>query len=483
MKLSSRLLLVLSAAPFLAAQTQFSTDLLALNPVGYWPLHGNANDASNRGSNGTIVNGLTFTGIVNPLGVAANPAAVFASAYRQFVSVPANGSFDFDAHQPGSVLAWIRTSNQGVEAMVIAGKFNPVNNTGWVFAVDNGDVAAPRGSGRLLLFCAAAGKEVLVVESTSSVNDGGWHFVVATYDGSGTASGVHLYIDGVAAATTTGVDALGSNSLVNTSPFTIGGLTDPSAPFEGNINEVAILPIALTPAQVLQLAEDAESFKRILGQFAFGGGWYSAIYFTNAGTTPVSFPVSFIADNGTPLIVPSIGAASRTITLAAGASTVIEAPDTGSLTQGYVSLSQPPGVNAYGVFRQSVAGAPDQEAVVQLTGAGAKGAEFVYDDSKFVTGVAIVNPSSVATTVTITVTDLDGNVIGTSSLPLDAKSKTAVALRSLPGLNGMAGKQGTARFTVPVQTTATPTGNISVLGLRFNGTAFTSIPAFGRPGN
>ncbi len=483
MKLTARLLFVLSLAPLLAAQTQFATDLVALNPDGYWPLHGNANDSSGRGINGTIVNGITFTGFVNPLGTAASPAAAFTSAYHQFVSFPPSAAFDFDARKPATVLAWIRTANQGLGTMAIVAKYNPANETGWAFGIDNGDLAAPRGGGRLLLFCGAAAKPALAVESTSSVNDGGWHFVAFTYDGSGTADGVHLYVDGVAVATTTAVDALGGNPFVNTAPFTIGGLTNPDSPFEGNVNDVAILPKALTAAQILQLAEDAEGFKRILGQFAFGGGWYSAIYFTNAGTNPVTFPVNFIADNGSPPIVPSVGSASKTIALAPGASTIIEAPDTGSLAQGYVSLVLPPGINSYGVFRQSVAGVPDQEAVVQLTGAGAKGAAFVYDESKFVTGVAIVNPSSVATTVTVTVTDLEGNVIGTSSLPLAAKSKTATALRSLPGLSGIVGKQGTASFTVPVQTTSTPTGNISVLGLRFNGTAFTSIPAFGRPGN
>src|SRR6478609_1185826 len=51
----------------------------------------------------------------------------------------------------------------------------------------------------------------------------------------------------------------------------------------------------------------------------------------------VSFPVTFTADNGTPLTVPSIGGSSKTITLGAGASTVIEAPNTGALRQGYVA--------------------------------------------------------------------------------------------------------------------------------------------------
>ncbi|MGC4050103.1 MAG: hypothetical protein QM757_12025 [Paludibaculum sp.] len=42
-------------------------------------------------------------------------------------------------------------------------------------------------------------------------------------------------------------------------------------------------------------------------------------------------------------------------------------------------------------------------------------------------------------------------------------------MRDLPGLNGMVGKRGLAKFSVPA-------GGLSVLGLRFGGEAFTSIP-------
>ena len=46
MTLSSRLFLALSIAPLVVAQSQYSTDVLALSPLGFWPLNGNANDAT-----------------------------------------------------------------------------------------------------------------------------------------------------------------------------------------------------------------------------------------------------------------------------------------------------------------------------------------------------------------------------------------------------------------------------------------------------
>jgi len=87
--------------------------------------------------------------------------------------------------------------------------------------------------------------------------------------------------------------------------------------------------------------------------------------------------------------------------------------------------------------------------------------------------VAIVNPSAVQNIVTVTVRDDEGNLIGSPTILLGANSKTAVVLRDLPGLGGIAGKRGIADFSVVA-------GNVAVLGLRFNGVAFSSIPTVNR---
>jgi len=208
----------------------------------------------------------------------------------------------------------------------------------------------------------------------------------------------------------------------------------------------------------------------VLPQFVFGGGWYSALYFTNTNGTPVSFQVNFINDNGGPLIVPSVGGSSTSINLAPFATIIIEAPNAGSLTDGYVSAALPSGVQGYAVFRQSVPGVPDQEAVVPLSRTSATTSMLIWDDTNFTTGVAIVNPSNTPATISVVVYDIHGNMLGTSSLSLGAGNKMAATLRSLPGLSGLVGSRGSAYF-------AAASGNVAVLGLRFYGTAFTSIPA------
>jgi hypothetical protein len=219
---------------------------------------------------------------------------------------------------------------------------------------------------------------------------------------------------------------------------------------------------------VISGSANPQLLQTILPQFVFGGGWYTALYFTNTTSTAVSFLVTFTSDAGTPMAVPGVGT-SKQVTLAPNSTTIIEALNVGALNQGYASFALPAGVTGYGVFRQSSAGRADQEAVVGFKSATSTSNSLTWDDTNFTTSVAIVNPSSQAVTVTITVWDSSGNLVGTSTQSLPAGSKIENAMRGFLGLAGMANLRGSALFTVP-------SGNVSVLGLRFGASAFTSIP-------
>jgi hypothetical protein len=212
----------------------------------------------------------------------------------------------------------------------------------------------------------------------------------------------------------------------------------------------------------------------VLPQFVFGSGtWYSALYFTNSNRNSLSFTVNFITDGGSPLTVPSLGGSSVAVTIAPNGTAVLEAPNSGSFGEGYASVTLPAGVTGYGIFRQTVAGRPDQEAVVPFASASSTTNKLAWDQTGgAVTSVAIANPSSVGTNVTITVWDTSGSVLGTSPpIPISANGKTVGGLDNLVGLS-LAGKRGSAQFAVS-------TGNVAVLGLRFSGVAFTSVPATG----
>ena len=471
MSLSSRVFLALSLAPFLVAQTKYQTDVISMSPLGFWPLNNNVSDVSGHGNNGVLTMGATFaSNLTSPV----EPNSLNLIGNETFTVAP-NALFNLSALQPMTLTTWIKTDCLGLSSMVILSKVDVSTNTGYALLIDNGELGAPMNGGRLAFALIVAGMPIVLVESTNAVTDGRWRMVTATYDGSGSASGVHLYIDGNNATTTTLASTTGG-SILNTAPLTIGNTPDGQGSFEGSISGPAIFGVALTPAQITQLAGDATAARAILGQFAFGGGWYSAIYFSNGSLNQVTFTVNFIGDDGKPLNVPSLNGSSVTVTLAPGGSTVLEAPNVGTtVNQGYVSVLLPVGVTGYGVFRQSVPGAVDQEAVVPLVYPNVTTLTMVYDEINSITAVAVVNPSNVATSITVTIEDLNGNVIATSTSPLVLQpgTKTENLLRSIaPGLSGMVGNRGIAKFTVP-------SGGMVVLGLRARGLALTSIPTIG----
>ena len=476
MKFPSRLIIaaVLAAPLSFGQSTAYTVGVMSLNPLGYWKLDGNLNDAGpghNNGANTNLPNPIGFTlpgggAPIDPNG----QAGVFNSSKVQSIIAPAGNTFNFVISQPFTLMAWIKTANQGLSPMIIVGKVD-ANLNGYALVVNNGPGSAPQGGGRLALIMDSQGA-LSQVQSNVPVNDVAWHFVVAVNDGSGLLSNIQLYVDGARVNTTSGTAAGPSFSSTE---LAIGGMSAGGSflPFEGLIDEVAVLGYSVTQAQIQNVAGFASGARKIMPQFAFGGGWYSAIYFSNTGTATVSFPVNFTTDIGTPMMnVPLITGGATTVTLAPGASTVIEAPNFGTgVTQGYASFIPPPGIVGYGVFRQTlppVPPLPAQEAVVPFSSASTTTSTLLWDDRLSVTAIAIANPSAIPVNVTVTVTNFDGSVIGIVTLPtLAANAHTAFLLKDV--VNGIPGNRGTAVFSVT-------SGNIALLGLRATGIALTSIP-------
>ena len=275
--------------------------------------------------------------------------------------------------------------------------------------------------------------------------------------------------------TDTGIGAIGALAFVNGTLYGFDNVNKNVLSIDTTTGVATVLfafPGLLASDKVVGAvdATGTATTVKILPQFVVGGGWFSALYFTNTGSTAVSFPINFVSDSGTPLVVPALGGSSTIVSLQPRATTAVLTTNSGSLSQGYASASLPAGVVGYGVFDFSATGIPNQEAVVPLSGASSTTSTLIWDDTgNFVTAVAIVNPSNVAATVTITARDTTGATIATSAVFLQPKSKTEAVLRTFPGLAGIAGNRGSADFTAT-------SGNVAVLGLRFTGYAFTSIP-------
>ncbi|MHC4462430.1 MAG: LamG domain-containing protein [Planctomycetota bacterium] len=86
------------------------------------------------------------------------------------------------------------------------------------------------------------------VLGSTAINDGDWHRVVVTYDGSNSASGFSIYIDGKPETLTITHDSLSGSTLTDAS-FTIGS-RDGGQYLNSKIDEVAIYNRALSAEEI-----------------------------------------------------------------------------------------------------------------------------------------------------------------------------------------------------------------------------------------
>ena len=94
--------------------------------------------------------------------------------------------------------------------------------------------------------------KIIIDTNGADVRDGDWHHVAMTYDGSQSASGVNVYIDGVESP----MKAAGSNNLsltiLNDEKLTIGnqreGVTDKF--YKGEMDDARVYAFELTAGQV-----------------------------------------------------------------------------------------------------------------------------------------------------------------------------------------------------------------------------------------
>jgi len=199
----------------------------------------------------------------------ANHFSVIFDGINDFVDITNDSSLDFGTLVAFSLNVWVKSTstNQTYIEKQVAG-------VGWEF----------RTISNKLRFEHVGAGGALRVDSTSDVgqNDGSWHMVSATYDGSGNASGAILYFDGAAVAKTTIDDSL-SGSTLTAGDIAIGSSTDGAATnFTGNIDEVSVWSRDLTageittiynsgtPADVnIQVTTNLVSFWRMGDQDAF----------------------------------------------------------------------------------------------------------------------------------------------------------------------------------------------------------------------
>ena len=215
--------------------------------------------------------------------------------------------------------------------------------------------------------------------------------------------------------------------------------------------------------------------KYVFPQFVFGGGWASTLM-VQASATPTTCTFSAqgrFLTMGNPS-GNNFSGTSIPLTFGMNGWTILKTatPQSMAVSSGMAVLDCSAEVSANTLFSLEVGGSLVAEAVVESAEeivAGGSGAQFLADHrdgARF--GMAVANPSNQSIDVSVRVGDMTGQTIANTTVNVPATAAQAFFVDEL--------------VTIPTGHTgqvvlAATGGSVYVVGLRFTGLVFTTIPA------
>ena len=228
---------------------------------------------------------------------------------------------------------------------------------------------------------------------------------------------------------------------------------------------------SITPPEVVFYLNDA-----VLGQLVDGAGWKTTINLVNLDKQPASFTLFFFADRGTSLTLPIVNESGQTSfentiqgNIPVGGSATYATMGTGlDLAQGWAAMASAQRIAGQAVFRRSMLGFPDIEAVVPFTSIYDLRQVLPFDHtSGFVMGIALTNPGTSDLTTTLSFRSSNGTQLLQDTIKLAGLTHTAFLLADKYPLTK--NQRGVIEITTPGGILGSSTGvGVGVLGLRGN---------------
>jgi mono/diheme cytochrome c family protein len=163
---------------------------------------------------------------------------------------------DFSTKQAFSASAWARPDKLEGNGTIVGRMDDPKGAQGWTL------FHTAKNYGVYII--SKWPDDALKVVTTKNPARATWQHVTMTYDGSGKASGVKIYVDGVLADTRAEVDKLKTDTKAAT-PTRIGQRSQ-SEPFHGDIQDVFLYARALAPTEVTTLSKLAPLRQMLAGK-------------------------------------------------------------------------------------------------------------------------------------------------------------------------------------------------------------------------
>ena len=155
-----------------------------------------------------------------------------------YVSIGNPSVLNFESNNTLTLEVWFKTTGGG---MMLSKMYNSAPFRGYELQLAGGTVN--------FFLCNNWTTPSLWVLTTNTYNDGNWHHAAVTYNGSGFASGVVIYVDGVSVPISIAQNSLGSNSVLTSAPLLIGTRAG-AANFPGKLDQVRIWNVVRTPSEI-----------------------------------------------------------------------------------------------------------------------------------------------------------------------------------------------------------------------------------------
>jgi hypothetical protein len=148
----------------------------------------------------------------------------------------------FERTNSFSISLWLKTS-VSINSIPIARQESSGNYRGWRIVFFSNKI-------NFALYNSTI--NCISVSGSVAVQDGLWHHIVITYNGSSLASGVKIYTDGVLNTLTTLSNTL-TDTIINSVPMTIGWRYLASTYYTGNLDEISIWNKELSQYDVTEI--------------------------------------------------------------------------------------------------------------------------------------------------------------------------------------------------------------------------------------
>jgi hypothetical protein len=194
------------------------------------------NDLSRNVNPGTLINGPTFN--------SGNGGSIVFDDTNDYINLGNTSILNFQWNDPHSIEVWLKRSNSG-SAFIYGKNLSSGTFAGTEFSFN---------ASNLIYYMIRNSNTVstrLFSQSSSTYTDGLWHQFIVTYDGSGDAEGINLY-----------VDTISDSNVINNGNIT-GGITSSAIAcigagngarnfFGGNIAITKVYNRVLSSSEILQ---------------------------------------------------------------------------------------------------------------------------------------------------------------------------------------------------------------------------------------